>query len=348
MKKFSGINRTFLFALAVCSMLFCAAQKTEAVVGIPDQVPAATLLVPFFEVGVSSGEGTLLVITNQGHTDSILHCEIWDRDGNFQASQHITINDHEEWHISMSAWLDALEVITPGIKANLQVGDYYWGYITFDSVTTPTALHPYDDGYPFADNNDFTGWIYYIDLLEGKTNGICMVPIEAVTSSVDPAIQTGFYDNVYDTSREKINGPSRHYANILTTGETYSSTTYVEMFGRFFQQESVQGATRMVIWRYLPADHGATSIDCDNAYIKSETGDTDTPTISLDHVVDVIDIGEFTTAADFPAGWVYLLMEENSTTYPTDHQIYGFTINSANYQASLNWMAIFEMQIHAH
>jgi hypothetical protein len=350
MKKHYTYFETLIVGLAVFSLLFCIAQKTEAVVGIPDQVPAATLLVPFFEVGVSSGEDTLFAITNQGLTDSTLHCEIWDRDGNIQASQDITIDDHSEWHISMKAWLDALEITNPGIKANLQVGDYYWGYITFDSVTAPTLKHPYEAGYPFATNNDFTGWIYFVDLLEGKSNGLSMVPIEAVSSAVSSTVQTGFYDDTNDTSREEIDGPARKYAETLTRGDSYAIPGFIEMFGRFYQMEVNDGKTRMVIWRYWPQIHGALSINCDHAYIKSETGTMKTVTIPLDHVVNVIEIDGFADPADYPAGWIYLLQQKtNPAGNPTTHQIYGFTINSANSdQASLNWMAIFEMQISVH
>lgn len=334
--------------LAMLYIIFCLAPWAQAVVGIPDRVPAATLLVPFFEVGVESGEGTLLVITNQGHTDSILHCTVWDRDGNPQASQNISINNHAEWHISMSEWLDALELLNPGIKANLQVENYYWGYITFDSVSEATVLNPYDDGYPFAENNDFTGWIYYVDLLQGKSNGMCMVPIEAVTSSVTQVLQTGFYDNIHDTSREEINGQARYYAHALTTGQSYSEPDYMEMFGRFYQDEALKGNTRVIIWRYFPLEHGAIATKCDNAYIKSETGETTTPSITLNHVVNVIDIADYTTAEEFPAGWIYLFFKQNITTYPLLHETYAFTVNSANYEASLNWMALFEMQIEVH
>jgi len=348
MRTYGKIYGKVFVLFAVFTALILSTERSEAVVGIPDQIPAATLLVPFFEVGVSSTDETLLVIANQGHTDSILHCEIWDRDGNFQVSQNISIDNHSEWHISMSNWLNALEVTNPGVKANLQVGDYYWGYITFDSVTASTLLHPYDASYPFADNNDFTGWIYYVDLLQGKSNGICMVPIEAVTQCVSATTQIGFYDDANDISREQVDGFARHYAQYLTTGGSYSLPNYVEMFGRFFQNADLQGETRMIIWRYLPEIHGANSIECDYAYIKSETGNVAIPTISLEHVVDVIDIGDFTNPADYPAGWIYLQLETNLTTHPTGHEIYAFTINSANLQASLNWMAIFEMQIDAY
>jgi len=120
------------------------------------------------------------------------------------------------------------------------------------------------------------------------------------------------------------------------------------MYGRFFQNEDVQGKTGMIIWRYWPIFHGAKTIECDYAYIKSETGPVATPTISLEHVVDVIDIGDFTNPTDYPAGWIYLMLQKNLTTYPHEHEIYAFTINSADFQASLNWMAIFEMQIEAY
>ena len=333
--------------LAIFSMLFFAAQKTEAVVGIPDQVLAATLLVPFFEVGVSSGEDTLLAITNQGHIDSTLHVEIWDRDGNILASQNIPIDDHSEWHVSMRTLLDALEVTNPGLKEDLRVDSHYWGYVTFDSVTASTSLHPYDASYPFADNNDFSGWIYYVDLLEGKSNGLSMLPIEAVSSYVSQGGQTGFYHDTHDTSREEIDGPARKYADTLSAGQSFTTPSFVEMFGRFYQNEVNNGKTRMVIWRFWPEIQGALTVNCDNAYIRSETGATTMPTITLDHVVNVIDIDDFTDPADYPAGWIYLLQQKtNPAGNPTTHEMYGFTINSANSdQASLNWMAIFEMQI---
>ena len=66
-------------ALAVVALLLLVAAPARAVVGIADNVPAATLLIPYFEVDIGNVNGvtTLVGIQNASATAILAHVTLW-------------------------------------------------------------------------------------------------------------------------------------------------------------------------------------------------------------------------------------------------------------------------------
>ncbi len=334
----------FLISLLVI-MSFSAV--VFAVPGVTDRVPAASLLVPFFEVGIDSGTNphdTLLVVTNGWPGTYTIHYHVWDIDGVATDIQgNITLGGKDTWAISMR---DLIAVASSSDRAQITDGDFYRGFVTIDHVTSATTKNPIETGYPFGNNNYFEGFIYYVRLLEGSSNGLPMVPIEAVGSGVNNLLQD-FYQG---DNREEIDSDARACADQLTKGLACSGDANHLMYyidSRVYLDPSLNGESRVIIFTWAPGMlYGGPSVFCDanpcdssySYYRFDEDGNLEEGTlIRLDHVVNVIEVSGnengWVSVEDIPSGLI-------------DMQVYGFSINSAQPGSiSANWDAIFESYI---
>jgi len=79
-------NRTVPFSfVAAALLLFSYGEKAQAVFGVADRMPAATLIVPMFEVAINTANdstNTLPVITNTSAGTVVVHWQVWDANGN--------------------------------------------------------------------------------------------------------------------------------------------------------------------------------------------------------------------------------------------------------------------------
>lgn len=207
-------------ALFTTAVLLTFGGHAQAVIGIPDDVPASTLLFPFFKVNPTpsstSRQDTLITITNTANpgVDSWVHVTIWS-----VKSQHIydfstKLTPHDVFSCSL---LDLL--VNPdrqqqpcgsfqaptGVVNQLQSGTILAGYVTADVVTEPTSAFPGQVGYPFADHNILVGHMYLVDLPAGSATGFNAVSIESEVAgsgglghsaiAFDDDVQIGFYLN---------------------------------------------------------------------------------------------------------------------------------------------------------
>jgi hypothetical protein len=68
------------------------------------------------------------------------------------------------------------------VRADQSTQDRYQGYWTATTVSrSPGQLNPPDPNYPHLYYNVLTGWVYLVDILQGRTDGYSMVPVEAST-----------------------------------------------------------------------------------------------------------------------------------------------------------------------
>jgi len=314
------------------------------IAGTPDHVPAATLLVPFFEVGINSAthvENTLLVVHNVYNATVNVHYQVWDIDGVPVFNGNLVLTNLESWSTSL---YDLIALQTAGVKAALTQGPFYRGFVTFDVVTAATALTPQDAAYPFGALNYLEGFIYYVRLQEGSANGIAMVPIENVGGTVDN-LQRGFYQ--YADDLEEIDVDARACAAQLAAGvlcEGDASGAVQRIHERTFGSVPLTGASRLVVFAWTVQETGGPSALCvtaacptDYTYKRyDEAGDllVDS-TITLPHVVNVFNL------ADAVAGWASIW--EIPSVY-IDTQIYAYSFNSAAPAGDpyLTWDAIFE------
>lgn len=340
---------------AACLLLLALSlgSPAQANPGSADRVPAATLLVPFFETGINVSthpHDTLLVVTNWVFADITFHYHVWDVDGNPTGlNGNILLDDLDSWSVAMR---DLIAGASPAVRTQLTEGSFYRGFITIDVVTAATALNPLQGGYPFGTTNALEGFIYYTRLSQGSANGLAMVPLENVPGTTD-VFMRGFYSN--GDNREEIDSTARFCANQLATnpaGTTACSTgaddNDIDRFHlRIFRSTPLSGSSRAVIFTWRPGLESGPSVFCDSdpcasayTYRQYDEGGTVlvNSTIRLDHVVNVI---ENSALVGTQSGWLSIFDVPN---VQLDTHVYAFTFNSAapSGNPNLTWDAIFE------
>ena len=337
----------------IISMILFWLSSVGFAAGIPgatDKVSAATLLVPFFEVGVDSAthpHDTLLVVWAVG--DARIHYHVWDVDGNpLELYGNQNLLDTQSWNTSVRGLLGSASA---AVKTALTdpTGNYYRGFITIDVVTEDTTKNPMEGGYPLGADNRLEGWIYYVRLAEGSSNSMAMIPIEEVGASVDHFMR-GFYHE-YD-GREEIDVDARACAGALAIGEgtcVRKGELHSIRSRIFLDDSSLNASTRIVLFYWNPGTEQGLSPYCDgvgacdatatyNRYNESGTRVQQDTTFRLDHVVNVIDV------AGTENGFVSIRAIDAGNG---DWQAYAFSITNVQPTsgASANWDAILESYI---
>lgn len=325
-----------------------------AVWGVLDEVPGATVVLPFFEVGINAAQNpqdTLPVIYNRGTDPVIVHWEAYDIDGNAILSGTETIIDAGSWSFSMRSLIDlnasALD------RAALTDGDFYRGFMTIDAVTVGTFLPPFDANYPFRASNVLLGYAYYARLAQGSANGLTLPTLEHTASppaSVPPRIR-GFYAG--SDRLEEMDILARTCAQELIEGDGCSNPDLTATIrSRVFQSNQINGRTRIIVfaWDTTRPDQGGPSAICsvlgscatDYNYqrFRENAVVADSGTLRLDHVVNIIETGQGAVA---PGQFVIRNVEDPSG----DLQLFAFSFNAAQPAGNpnTNWDAIFVSSI---
>lgn len=332
-------------------MLILGCMPSHAIAGATDRVPAATLLVPFFETGINSAtepHDTLLVVTNWLFGNETFHYHVWDIDGNPTALQgNVTLGSLGTWSAAMRNLLTAA---SPAVRTQLTEGAFYRGFVTIDVVTAATALNPQQSGYPFSQDNALEGFTYYTRLSQGSANGLAMVPIEAVPNTANSLLR-GFYRS--SDLREEIDTTARVCAQSLAVGAVCPAVTGSDNIDRFhlriFRSTPLSGSSRAIIFTWTSNRRGGPSVLCDvpanncaSSYVfrqyDESGGFVQDSSLRLNHVVNVI---EDSHILGFQAGWLSILNVPNALS---DTQAYAFSFNSASPSGNtaLTWDAIFE------
>jgi hypothetical protein len=339
-----------VIALAFLAFLPLAA---HAVPGATDRLPAASLLVPFFETGLDVNthpHDTLLTVNNWRTDNRTFHYHVWDIDGNPTGlNGNITLGSLASWNVAMR---DLLNATSPAVRTQLTEGAFYRGFVTIDAVTAATVLAPTELGYPFSDANVFEGFIYYARLSQGSANGISMVPLEAVPGTADSFLR-GFYRA--SDLREEIDPTARRCGRARANGGancTGLDGPLARIHMRVFRSTPLNGSSRAVVFTWTPTRTGGPSLYCDvpaNScsptmifrQYDSEGGLLLNTTTRLDHVVNVIEDSQLVGTN---AGWISIF---NVPNVLIDLQVYGLSFNAAfpSGNPALTWDAIFEAYI---
>jgi hypothetical protein len=334
-----------ILSLIIFVVILSYASSAFAVPGVTDRVLGASLIVPYFETGIDAAanpQDTLLVVSESDLTSGTIHYHVWDIDGNPTGIQgNIVLTQGKSWPASMR---DLISSASSSDKTMLTDGDFYLGFVTIDHVTSATTKNPTESTYPFGSVNGLHGYIYYTRLTQGSANGLAMVPLEHVSSTVDAALQD-FYDN--NDNREEIDSDARACADQLVSGTPCTGggdNDIDKILARIFKSPGLNGKTKVIIFLWSPNSPPISVLCdpipgvCDSEYTyrrhdESGTIKEDT-TIRLDHVVNVIDVAG--TDNGYVAIW-------NVPSGVANYQIYAFSINAASPASiSANWDAIFE------
>ncbi len=339
----------------------------HAVVGIPDVTPAATLIVPFFEVGVNSAENsenTLLVVTNISPTTEIVHYHIWNVDGIASSIYgNVQLQGGSSWSVSLR---DIFSSTSSDYLEAIREGDFYRGFITIDLVTEATDLNPMAPAFPFKNLNVLEGFAYYVRLPEGSSNGINMIHLEAVGESLPDRLKGFYVANSGKGVRERIDARARLCSKRLTVNLDASDClgdgdndidpdrVIDRLHARVFLNEDLYGKSRIVVflWNTTRPNEGGPSWQCENlgglncsvTYTLTrylENGEVaDSYEIRLDDVVNIIEIEDPNLVGD-KSGFVSI---KDIPDVDRSLQVFLFSINQANHPTdpSLTWDAIFE------
>jgi len=204
--------RKGLAALVAAGFLLVGGGQVHAVIGIPDDVPANTLLYPFFKVNPSrtgsAAQDTIIVATNTDSVAHLVHFIIWS-----QASQHVydfnvLLTGNDVFSCSLYDLIEA-ELVKPGtggcandserilpapsaVAARLLNSDtkLLQGYVTADVVSKRTSLLPIQQNYPRDPENVLIGHEYIVDLPAGSATGVNAASVEVASNNVLPALGT--------------------------------------------------------------------------------------------------------------------------------------------------------------
>ncbi len=338
------MKRSMLFLVAVLFLFSLANTTFAGVPGATDKVRGASLLVPFFEVGISNAQDTLLVVFNTAATTSTIHYHVWDIDGNAtDLYGNTALTDTQSWVASMASIIATASAATKNQLTD-GTGSFYRGFVTIDLVSGTTTLDPTNGSFPFANSNVLEGVIYYVRLLDGKASGLDMVPLQYFASTQSTYLND-FYQNSDD--REEIDNDARKCAETKTvSGAACAHDDQTDrMDFRVFIDPASNAATRLIIFAWDPDETEGVSKYCDANACSSnypykrydEAGvELENTTTRLDHVVNVIDI------SGTKNGWVSI----SEIAAPTDFQLYGFAFNSASStSASTNFEVTFPAYI---
>jgi len=324
--------------LMACCFTVLSSGKVEAVLGIPDNVPAATVLVPLLEASIAGAPNTLIVITNTCDANVTLHWQIWDVEGTaVNLAGNVALDPYEPW---VTDFKGTAEGSSSGAKSQLTDGTFYRGFLTADLVTSATNLLPTEGAYPFSSSNCLKGTVYYVRLSEGAANGIPAVHIEGGLGGGLDGLVRGFYQP--DDDREEFDNHARVYAEKKTRDLAFVGDADLlldNIISRVFLAPSLNGETRIVVWAWGVPDRG-TQAPGDGgrgpftARHRDETGATvATSFLELRRVVNII------TVTGTANGEVWI---EN---LPENFNVYAFSFNSAEGSAALTWEAMFESAI---
>ncbi len=341
----------------VALVLLATAHPSHAVYGVDDQIPAASLIVPFFEVGIDAAQNphdTLPIVFNRSNGSQRIHWEMYNRDAARVRWGNVQIAPGGSWN---GSFRDLIAVASAGQKAQLADGDFYRGFMTIDHVTSTTSLSPFDDGYPFANGNDLLGYVYYLRLAEGSANGLSMVHLEAVPTSLPLQIH-GFYRS--DDGREEIDILARDCARRAMAGSEYStavcntdSESRMRIRSRVFRSDAVNGKTRVILFAWdtsRPTAGGPSAICTDFPFLLCPTSFETTfvngggsfvfEAVEFQRVVNIIEVDP-----SIPGSGEHIIraLEDPDNSM----QVYAFAFNSAQPAGNpnINWDAIFPSSI---
>jgi hypothetical protein len=288
------------------------------------------------------------VVTNWLFATETFHYHVWNINGSPTGlNGNITLGSLGSWSVAMR---DLLNASSAAVRTQLIQGAFYRGFITIDAVAEATALNPRQPGYPFSNDNALEGFIYYTRLSQGSANGLAMVPLEAISGTVNNYLR-GFYGS--SDLREEIDSTARECAQQLVIGgdcPPAGSDSDIDRFHmRVFRSTPLNGSSRGVIFTWVPGLAGGPSTYCDtpsngcaSSYVfrqyDENGGVVQNTAIRLDHVVNVIEGSQITGNQ---AGWISVLDVPNIIL---DSQVYAFSFNSAfpSGNPNLTWDAIFE------
>ena len=201
MKK-AKVLFTVLATVAACAMATGSwaqfSGNASGGFGSPDPTTGA-MVMGWFDIDKNGTGNVLPVIANMSTSDLgtgpgnplRVHIIIWDVNSNHVWDKNLQLSPWDVW--ADAGIRDIIEntigdgmasaqraQITETVTIDGVEVERYRGYWTATTVLIPVGTSkPYQLNYPHAYMNVLGGWVYVVDLLDGRTDGYAMVPVES-------------------------------------------------------------------------------------------------------------------------------------------------------------------------
>lgn len=297
--------------------------EAAAVLGTPDAVPAATLLLPYFEVNLEdeSGMTTIISINNASAAAALAHVTLWTNAAVPTATFDVMLTGFDVATFNLrdlfsdaaadpglstsKARLRAAHTGEPNPETNLCSGFSYGdtivrGYLTVDHVNEASLLFPSDPGYfsgVASDSNVLWGDYFYVDLENNFAQGELLVHIEAssapeVTTPGNATFYGRYVNELATDHREPL--PRAWATGYDLRGDSGTHLTY----WRDTRTPQVPFPCGVgPAFFPLPVGNAVAFDDAENA-------DGATPAVPMGEACGRIDLSQTPIAFDF--GWLYL------------------------------------------
>ncbi|MBI4773258.1 MAG: hypothetical protein HY788_03590 [Deltaproteobacteria bacterium] len=186
-----------LLACAMATVSWAQFDYATGSYGTPDPT-TGSMVMGWFDIDVDGTDNVLPVIVNMSTTDLgaapgnpyRVHLIIWDVNSNHVWDKNLQLSPWDVW--SDASIRDIIEntigdgmasaqraQITETVTVDGVQVQRYRGYWTATGVSVPVgSSKPYEMNYPHLYANILGGWVYVVDLLDGRTDGYAMVSVE--------------------------------------------------------------------------------------------------------------------------------------------------------------------------
>ena len=245
-------NRKLSRFLPVCAALLvlCAAPAT-AVIGTIDDVPASTLLLPYFEVDLDDANGitTLFSINNASASATLAHVTVWSTWSIPVIDFDVYLTGFDVQTFNLRDVLTGKQSSVNGTCAGANYGDNIArGYVTVDVTNACSQLFPSDAGYFVSGGGGIAGnrnilWgdYFYVNPGQNFAQGETLVGSEADATSLSTPGEYTFY--------------GRYLAGAASDNREPLATSFAV---RYLTGGGFTGGTDLIVWRDSKFPPGAS------------------------------------------------------------------------------------------
>ena len=373
--------KKFFIALSVLAALTFSVVPSQALIGMPDRVPANELI-SIFVVSMTGSLDTLIIIneisgisntTGLASGARALHWKMWDPSSAHKADRSIPYTPNDVVAIScrdiIFNTLTANERIS--LEADLDtdgVNESYIGYVTWNDEVISSGLE-------VNDLNHFVGKMYIVDLTGGIGSGVSIAGRESLAGiatsggfTAVPFLAAGATDRQSEASSVApvFTGVLEGWSPLALAITNYRQLvngvpnalglpSYFRMLPRWYLYTDT-GENNIFVWKSMnsPSIIGeAASSWSMSAFIYDNEEHPTSKQINLPRELNYIDMREVVPPDWFPtsgtmAGWldIRLLANSGSAGNPVGWQYMDYLCyswqRSRTVSASLNWSALFE------
>lgn len=321
--------KKFFIALSVLAALMLSVVPSQALIGMPDDTPGNSAVVPFIcDISGTTGLNTLITFVDVGLLDGI------DFHYTINTVRSVTVYDDDmegtPGDIVATDAFTEIAKMAPALRSSLEidldgdtVNDHYAGYIYFASNDI---------------TNSVVGSFYFVDL----ANGVAAAANIAM-KEYNAALPAGFQAQMAPANIELFSANAMQGAEDLQVEAALSDAVAFGIYPRFYINASGD-ATWLLFWTSENDVIGTLHVD----FYDTEENDVSS-NIPLNDELTIIDIepylpvGLFPTATYPKEGWINLEWLTNTAALQ-DLEILGWTYQQATSAAgSLNWTVLMPM-----